>query len=613
MNNFLPINKKDIEERGWSEVDFVLVTGDAYVDHPSFGAAIISRVLESRGYKVAILSQPDWNDDSCWQEFGRPKLGFLVTGGNIDSMVNHYSVNKKRREKDQYTNDGVMGKRPDRATIVYCQCIRRNYKDAPIIIGGIEASLRKFAHYDYWDNKIRPSILYQSSADLLVYGMAERSIVAIAEGLESGLSIKDLTYVEGTVYKTKELDHLYDYITLPSFREVCENKFDYVKSTNLQYANTDSVTAKVLVEEYQDNWYIVANIPSEPLSEKEMDEVYSLDYCRNFHPTYHYIPAIEEVQFSIIANRGCFGSCAFCALTLHQGRVISSRSVDSVVSEAKKITLSPNFKGYIHDIGGPTANFLEKACTKQQHSGVCQERLCLTPKPCPNLSVSHTKLLKMLNEVKALPKVKKVFVRSGVRFDYALLDKSGEFLDQLVKDHVSGQLKVAPEHCSNNVLRYMHKPEFKVYSNFCDVYEKLNKKHNKNQFLVPYLMSSHPGCDIKDAIELAGYLKSIKHTPQQVQDFYPTPGTISTCMYYTELDPKTLKKVYVAKDYHSKIKQRALIQYSYPKNQRIIYQALKDANRLDLVGLSAKCLIRPIEFNKNKKNGNRGKRNDYSK
>jgi len=592
---FICVNQNDVKAQGWSEVDFVLVTGDAYVDHPSFGVAIIARVLESKGYKLAILAQPDWNSDIQWQQFGKPKLGFLVTGGNIDSMVNHYSVNKKSRNTDAYSDNGEVGKRPDRATIVYCQCIRRNFKDVAIIIGGIEASLRKLAHYDYWDDRIRQSILYQSSADLLVYGMGENTIVAIAEALASGLAVKDINYIAGSAYKCKNIDNLYDYIFLPDFSEVVSNKEEYIDSTLLQYSNNDHINGKTLVEKYPDDWYVVVNPPSTPLTETEMDEVYDLPYQRTFHPMYNYVPAIEEVQFSIISNRGCFGGCAFCALGLHQGRVISSRSVDSVVKEAQALSEMPMFKGYIHDIGGPTANFLEKACIKQIEEGVCVNRECLTPKPCPNLSVSHKKLQLILQKVRDLPKVKKAFIRSGIRFDYLLLDKDETFFEDLVQHHISGQLKVAPEHIDDKVLKYMKKADFATYQVFCDKYEKFNKKHNKQQYLVPYFISSHPGCGIEEAISLACYLKSINHIPKQVQDFYPTPGTIATCMYYSEMDVYTKKKIYVAKTYHSKIEQRALMQFSYPKNHDIVYRVLKKANRLDLVGFGKQCLVKPMK------------------
>lgn len=591
---FLCFDKNDIEQRGWNEVDFVLVSGDAYVDHPSFGTAIIGRLLESKGYKVAILAQPDWNATDIWLQFGRPRLAFLVTGGNIDSMVAHYSVNKKRRSKDSYSDNGEIDKRPDRATIVYCQCIRRHYKDVPIIIGGIEASLRKLAHYDYWDDLVRPSILLQSSANLLIYGMAEKAIIAVAQALENGIDIDDLSYIPQTVYKTKHLEMLYDYQILPSYQQLQEDKKSYCESTNLQYANSDAIIGKMLVQEYADKWMVVVNPPYPALTSTEMDEVYNLPFERTYHPHYAYVPAIEEVQFSIIANRGCFGGCAFCALTLHQGRSISSRSVDSVVTEAIKITNLANFKGYIHDIGGPTANFLEKSCVRQQDQGVCPDRQCLSPSVCPNLDVSHHKIIQMLQKVAKLPKVKKVFIRSGVRYDYALLDKDSTFLSTLVESHISGQLKVAPEHCSESVLQYMQKSSFKTYLNFKEIFQNLNIKYQKQQYLVPYFMSSHPGATLSDAIELAQYLKASGSRPEQVQDFYPTPATIATCMYYTELDPKTMKKIEVAKDYHSKIKQRALLQFYYPKNQKIVYQALKEANRLDLVGYTSESLIKPL-------------------
>ena len=593
---FLCVNAADLIKRDWESVDFVVVSGDAYVDHPSFGVAIISRLLEKYGYRVAILAQPDWNNDEDWLQFGRPRLGFLVTAGNIDSMVSHYSVNKKRRKTDAYSDEGKIGRRPDRATIVYCQCLRRLFKDVPIIIGGIEASLRKLAHYDYWDDKIRQSILYQSGADLLVYGMGEKAIVAIAEALASGLAVKDINYITGTAYKTKDISNLYDFWMLPSYNEVLTDADKYIDSVLAQHENSDALGGKTLIEEYPDQWYIVVNPPSVALSEREMDEIYALPFERNFHPQYTYIPAIEEVKFSIIANRGCFGACAFCALTLHQSRTVSSRSVASVVSEAEIISNLPDFKGYIHDIGGPTANFLEKACVKQLSAGVCAKRQCLTPQVCPNLSVSHQKLLAMLKAVRELPKIKKVFIRSGLRYDYLLLDSDQSFFENLVKYHISGQLKVAPEHCNDAVLGYMQKSKFAIYQDFCERFVTLNKQYNKKQYLVPYLISSHPGCGLAEAIELACYLKSIKHTPQQVQDFYPTPGTLATCMYYSQKDLYSRKKIFVAKTYQEKIQQRALLQYSYPKNYEIVHQALIQAGRKDLIGYGEKCLIAPHKY-----------------
>jgi len=590
--SFLPINKQEMENHGWNQPDFIYVIGDAYVDHPSFGPAIISRTLEAHGYKVVILSQPDWNKDGEFLQFGTPKLGFLVSSGNIDSMVNHYSVNKRRRDKDFYTDNGEMGKRPDRATIVYTQKIRSLFPDSSIIIGGIEASLRRLSHYDYWDNRVRRSILMDSQADLLLYGMGERTIIETADALNAGIHAKDIVYIKGSCYKTKDISLLEDYILLPSFEKVRDDKVLYARSFQVQHENIDAITAKMLIEPYQ-GWYIVQNTPALPLSCEEMDAAYALPYERTFHPSYSYIPAIEEVQFSIISNRGCFGSCAFCAITHHQGRVITSRSDESILEEAQKITEMPNFKGYIHDVGGPTANFHHPSCEKQLTHGTCKQRECLFPNPCKNLDTSHTNYVNMLRKLRKLPKIKKVFVRSGIRYDYAMLDKNDEFMRELVQHHISGQLKVAPEHISPKALDKMGKPRKHVYLAFVKKYEELNREYNKNQFLVPYLMSSHPGCDLDAAVELAQYLKSINHIPKQVQDFYPTPGTPATCMYYTGLDPKTLQPVYVAKDYKEKATQRALMQFTYPQNYDLVYDGLKKANRLDLVSHKASALISP--------------------
>lgn len=589
---FLPVNKQDMIDRGWQEADFVYVIGDAYVDHPSFGPAIISRTLEAHGYKVCMVPQPDWKKKEEFMQYGRPRLGFLVSSGNIDSMVNHYSVNKRRRDKDNYTDNGEMGKRPDRADIVYSQKIRECYKDVPIIIGGIEASLRRLAHYDYWDDKVRQSIIIDSGADLVLYGMGENSIVEMADALNSGLDIKDVTFIRGSVYKTKSIDALFDYIMLPSYSEITQSKQKYNESFKIQYQNTDALNGDVLVEPYK-GWYVVQNPSSLPLTRQQMDDTYSLPYERTFHPMYHYIPAIEEVQFSIISNRGCFGACSFCALTFHQGRIIQSRSKDSIVEEAKKITHHKDFKGYIHDIGGPTANFYNPSCTNQENHGACKTRQCLDPKPCRNLKVSHKDYLDILQEVRSIDKVKKVFIRSGVRYDYLMYDKDDTFFKELVKYHVSGQLKVAPEHVSNKVLGYMGKCNHELYEEFRNKYERINEECGKKQYLVPYLMSSHPGCDINDAIELACYLKKIHHTPEQVQDFYPTPATLSTAMYYTGIHPITNEKVFVEKSAHGKLLQRALMQYSYPKNYDLVYEALTLANRKDLIGFKETCLIPP--------------------
>lgn len=590
---FLPTTRKEMEEAGLDQVDFVYVSGDAYVDHPSFGCAIITRTLETFGYTCAILSQPDWNNDEEFTQFGTPRLGFLVSAGNIDSMVNHYSVNKRRRDKDSYTDQGIMGKRPDRATIVYSQILKRLFPHVPVLIGGIEASLRRLAHYDYWDDKVRRSILIDSQADLLMFGMGENTIIEVADALNSGMDVKDICYIRGTAWKTKSLEHIFDdYILLPSFEEVRTNKKTYAKSFMIQYENQDAINAKMLIEKY-DGWYVVVNQPPLPLTQEEMDLTYSLPYERTFHPKYKYIPAIEEVQFSITSNRGCFGNCTFCAITSHQGRVISTRSVESVVEEAKQIIDMPNFKGYIHDIGGPSANFSRPACDKQVEHRACPKKQCLWPKPCSNLKVDHSHYVEMLDAVRNLPKVKKVFIRSGIRYDYLMYDKNDEFFDRLVKYHISGQLKVAPEHVSAPVLDKMGKPRKELYFQFVEKFKEKNKQFGMDQYLVPYLMSSHPGSTLNDAIELACYLKKIHHTPKQVQDFYPTPGTLATCMYYTGLDPRNMKPVYVAKTYEEKLEQRALMQYSYPKNYHIVKKALLKAGRSDLIGTGPKCLIKP--------------------
>ena len=594
--DFLPICRADMEKRGWTQCDFVYVTGDAYVDHPSFGTAIISRVLESRGYKVGIISQPDWKDDGSIAILGEPRLGFLVSGGNMDSMVNHYTVSKKRRKNDAYTPGGVMGKRPDYAVTVYCNLIRRTYPKIPVIIGGIEASLRRLAHYDYWAGKLKHSILIDSQADLISYGMGERSIVEIADALDSGLNIRDITFIDGTVYKTSSLDSVYDAIVLPSYDEMTADKKIYAESFYTQYCNTDPISGKRLVEPYRDNLYVVQNPPSKPLTTEEMDRVYSLPYMRAWHPSYDPlggVPAFSEIKFSLISNRGCFGSCSFCALTFHQGRIIQARSHESLVEEAKMLTEEPDFKGYIHDVGGPTANFRYPACEKQLEHGACRQRQCLFPKPCKNLRADHTDYVELLQKLRKLPKVKKVFVRSGIRFDYVLADSSRQFLKELCQYHVSGQLKVAPEHVSDQVLSLMGKPENRVYRKFCQEYKEMNQRLGLKQYLVPYLMSSHPGSTMKAAVELAEYLRDLGYMPEQVQDFYPTPSTLSTCMYYTGLDPRTMKPVYVPANPHEKAMQRALIQYRRPENRELVEEALRLAGRTDLIGYGPKCLIRP--------------------
>lgn len=596
IKDFLPISKEDMIKRGWDEVDFAFVIGDAYVDHPSFGHAIISRVLEANGYKVGIISQPDWRDKNSINTFGRPRLGFLVMSGNMDSMVNHYSVSKKRRATDAFTPGGLMGKRPDYATVVYSNLIRQTYKDVPIIIGGIEASLRRLGHYDYWSNKVKRSILMDSGADLISYGMGERSIVEIADALNAGINVKDITFIEGTVYKTQTLENIYDYIKLPSFAEIKASKETYARSFYIQYCNTDPFVAKKLVEEYNDGIYVVQNTPAKPLSQPEMDRVYALNYMRNYHPSYEEaggVPAISEVKFSLVSNRGCFGGCSFCALTFHQGRIIQTRSHESIINEAKQIIWDKDFKGYIHDVGGPTANFRHTSCNKQLTKGVCPNKQCLFPKPCKNLIVDHSDYLKLLRKLRELPKVKKVFIRSGIRFDYLMCDSDDTFMREMVEHHISGQLKVAPEHISDNVLQMMGKPENAVYEKFINKYKKLNEKMGKKQFVVPYLMSSHPGSKLEDAIALAEYLRDLGYMPEQVQDFYPTPSTISTCMYYTGLDPRTMKPVYVPINPHEKAMQRALIQYRNPKNYDLVHEALVKAGRTDLIGFDKNCLIRP--------------------
>lgn len=595
IHDYLPISREDMEKRNWEQCDFVYVTGDAYVDHPSFGHAIISRILESHGYKVGIIAQPDWKNADSVRILGEPRLGYLVSAGNMDSMVNHYSVSKKRRAKDSYTPGGEMGKRPDYATVVYCNLIRSISKKT-IIIGGIEASLRRLAHYDYWSGKMKRSILLDSQADLLSYGMGERSIVEIADALNSGIDIRDITFIDGTVYRAESLASVYDEVMLPSYKELTADKKEYAKSFYTQYCNTDAFSGRRLVEPYGEHLYVVQNPAARPLSEEEMDDVYALPYMRNYHPSYEAaggIPAITEVKFSLISNRGCFGGCSFCALTFHQGRIVQTRSHESIVNEAELLTKEPDFKGYIHDVGGPTANFRHPSCEKQMKAGVCPEKQCLFPKPCRNLNADHSDYISLLKKLREIPKVKKVFIRSGIRFDYLLADPGHAFLKELCEYHVSGQLKVAPEHISDNVLKRMGKPENSVYRRFMKEYEKMNEKLGKKQYLVPYLMSSHPGSTLTEAVELAEYLRDLGYMPEQVQDFYPTPSTLSTCMYYTGYDPRTMEKVYVPTNPHEKAMQRALIQYRNPKNYELVAEALKAAGRTDLIGFDKKCLIRP--------------------
>lgn len=597
MQDFLPVNKREMEERGWDRVDFVYVTGDAYVDHPSFGSAIISRLLESRGYRVGMICQPDWKRKESVQVFGEPRLGFLVSAGNMDSMVNHYTVSGKHRQKDAYSPGGEMGHRPDRAATVYSNLIRQTYKKTPIILGGIEASLRRLAHYDYWDNRVRRSVLMDSGADLISYGMGEHSILEIAEALESGISVEEITYIPGTVFKCRDLSRVYEPILLPSFEEISENKKLYAESFAVQYKNTDPFTAKPMAESYGTKGYIVQNPPAHPLSREEMDDVYALPYTRKSHPMYEEkggIPALEEIKFSLTSNRGCFGSCSFCALTFHQGRILQTRSHESLIEEAKLMTQEEDFKGYIHDVGGPTADFRQPSCKKQLTKGVCMNRQCLFPTPCKNLDVDHRDYVALLRKLRRIPKVKKVFIRSGVRFDYVVADKDKTFLRELVEHHVSGQLRVAPEHVSDQVLKYMGKPSHSVYQQFLREYEEANKKTGKQQFAVPYFMSSHPGCTMKEAVRLAEYVRDLGFTPEQVQDFYPTPSTLSTCMYYTGIHPLTGEKVYVPRNPHEKAIQRALMQYKNPANRELVLEGLKLAGRMDLVGYDKKCLIRPI-------------------
>ena len=607
---FLPLCSKDIEERGWEQVDFVYVCGDAYVDHPSFGHAVITRLLEAHGYKVGIIAQPDWKEKTSVMEYGEPRLAFLVSAGNMDSMVNHYSVSKRPRRTDAYTPGGVMGKRPDYAAVVYGNLIRQTYKKTPVILGGIEASLRRMAHYDYWSDRLKRSILLDSGADLISYGMGERSILEIAEALEAGIDVKDLTFIPGTVFRAKSLDSVYDPVILPGFEEMKQDKLLYAKSFYIQYCNTDPIKGRCLAEPYGEHLYVVQNPPSRPLSQEEMDEVYGYPYMRTYHPSYEKdggVPAIAEVKFSLISNRGCFGGCSFCALTFHQGRILQTRSHESLLDEAVKMTEDPDFKGYIHDVGGPTANFRQPSCDKQLQHGVCKNRQCLYPKPCRNLKADHKDYVRLLRKLREIPKVKKVFIRSGIRFDYVMADPDDTFFRELCAYHVSGQLKVAPEHVSDAVLSRMGKPENKVYQAFVKKYKRINQELGKDQYLVPYLMSSHPGSTLKEAVELAEYLRDLGYMPEQVQDFYPTPSTISTCMYYTGVDPRDMKPVYVPKNPHEKAMQRALIQYRDPKNYNLVLEALKKAGRMDLVGYDRHCLLRPKKQGGQEKPGGAGK------
>lgn len=611
---FLPVSRADMDARGWEQCDFVYICGDAYVDHPSFGMAIITRVLEAHGYRVGVICQPDWRDPSSIQALGEPRLGFLVSAGNMDSMVNHYSVTKHRRRTDAYTPGGVAGARPNHAVAVYGNLIRRTYKDTPLIIGGIEASLRRLAHYDYWSDKLKRSILLDSGADLLIYGMGERAVVQIADALDAGLPVGQITYVDGTVYRTSgeaALDQVFDYETLPSWDELEADRLAYARSFNVQYRNMDPITAKRLVEPYPNGVYVVQNPPSTILSESEMDEVYELHYARDWHPDYDAaggVPAFSEVKFSISSNRGCFGECSFCALTFHQGRVLQTRSHDSIVREARELTRDPEFKGYINDVGGPTANFFRTACDKQLKHGVCQNRRCLWPTVCRNMVVDESGYTALLRDLRQLPGVKKVFVRSGIRFDYTMADASDEFLRELLQHHVSGQLRLAPEHVSDAVLSVMGKPSRSVYDAFCRRFDELNREYGLEQYVVPYLISSHPGSTMKEAVELACAVRDMGYMPEQVQDFYPTPSTMSTCMYYTGVDPRTMKPVYVAHDPHEKAMQRALIQYRKPENYKLVREALEKAGRQDLIGFDKKCLIKPYPPKANAPAGNPGRK-----
>lgn len=592
--DFLPVTREEMEERGIYQPDFVYISGDAYVDHPSFGAAIITRLLESQGYSVGIIPQPDWKKKESIALFGEPRLAFLVSGGNMDSMVNHYTVSRKHRKTDAYSPGGEMGLRPDRAVTVYSNLIRQTYKNTPIILGGIEASLRRLAHYDYWADTMKHSVLLDSGADMISYGMGEKSVLKIAEALDMGIPVNHITNIPGTVYRTKEPPK--NGIFLPSYEQVSGDKRTYAESFQIQYENTDPFTGKTLIESYGGKGYIVQNPPSKPLSQKEMDKVYGLPYVGTYHPMYEKegkIPAIEEIRFSITSNRGCFGGCNFCALAFHQGRIVQTRSHESILEEAVRFTKEPDFKGYIHDVGGPTADFRHPSCKKQLTKGVCKNRQCLFPEPCRNLEADHKDYLELLRKLRKLPGIKKVFIRSGIRFDYVNEDPSPDFLDELVRFHISGQLRVAPEYVSDQVLYYMGKPGYRAYEEFVRKFYKVNEKYGMKQYAVPYLMSSHPGCTMKEAVKLAEYVRDMGFMPEQVQDFYPTPSTMSTCMYYTGIDPRTGEKVYVPKDPKEKAMQRALLQYRKPENYELVREALEKAGRTDLIGFNRKCLISP--------------------
>ena len=593
---FLPTTAREMRARGWDAVDFVYVCGDAYVDHPSFGHAVITRLLEANGYRVGVIAQPDWRSEASIAVFGEPRLAFLVSAGNMDSMVNHYTVAKKRRRADAYSPGGAAGLRPDRACVVYGNLIRRSFKKTPIVLGGIEASLRRLAHYDYWTDKLKRSILLDSGADMVSYGMGEKSIVAIADALAAGLAVGDLSFIPGTAYRTRSVEHVYEPVVLPSFEELCVDKLSYARSFRMQHDNLDPFSAHPLVEEYPHGVYVVQNPPAEPLSTEEFDQVFALPYERRWHPSYDQaggVPALAEVKFSLTSNRGCLGDCSFCALNFHQGRIIQARSHESILEEARALCEDPDFKGYIHDVGGPTANFRIPACEKQLRSGACPHKRCLSPEPCRQLRVTHEDYLELLRKLRELPKVKKVFVRSGIRFDYAMLDEDHAFIRELAAHHVSGQLRVAPEHVSDAVLTVMGKPRRAVYDAFAEEFEAASRAARKEQYLLPYLMSSHPGSTLVEAVELAEYCRDLGYNPEQVQDFYPTPSTASTCMYCTGVNPYTMQPVYVPKSPHEKAMQRALIQYRDPKNRALVREALHRAGREDLIGYDKRCLVRP--------------------
>ena len=595
MNNFLPMTRDDMAQRGWAQLDFLFISGDAYVDHPSFGPAIISRILEKYGYKVGIIAQPDWRSTADFKRLGKPRLGILVSAGNLDSMLNKYTAAKKYRSTDNYSPGGQAGLRPERATIVYCNRIKEIWKKTPLIIGGIEASLRRFAHYDYWSDNVRRSILIDSRADLLIYGMGERQIKDVASQLSAGITVENIRDIPGTCYPAESIEHLWDYVQIPSYQDAVNNKMDFAQAFKTQYLEQDPIRGKTIVQSHGDQ-YVVQNPPAKPLSTPEMDEIYDLPYQRTYHPSYAAsggIPAIQEVKFSIVSHRGCYGSCSFCALYAHQGRIIQSRSRESILQEAQAIVKLPDFKGYIHDVGGPTANFRQPACEYQADRGTCRGKQCLFPKACKSLNTNHTEYLELLRAIRKIPGIKKVFVRSGLRYDYLLAANDSEFLRELCEHHISGQLKVAPEHISAKVTQLMGKADKATYLKFKKAYEAMNQKLGKEQYLVPYFMSSHPGAGLKEAIELAEFLRDTGYNPEQVQDFIPTPGSLSTCMYYTGINPLTGEKVYVAKTAHDKRLQRALLQYRNPKNYDLVLEALNKAGRTDLIGYAPKCLIRP--------------------